>query len=107
VWIDVPKPLARVAAGRVAVAGVAWAPATGIAAVEVSADNGPWHPARLAAADGIDTWRQWTWTWDAAPGLRQLQVRAIDKAGVTQPSRRAPVYPSGATGWDSVVVTVT
>jgi len=105
--IDVPKPLARVAAGQVTVAGVAWAPATGIAAVEVSADNGPWHPARLAAADGIDTWRQWTWTWDAAPGLRQLQVRAIDKAGVTQPSRRAPVYPSGATGWDSVVVTVT
>ena len=105
--IDVPKPLARVTAGQVTVAGVAWAPATGIAAVEVSVDNGPWHPARLAAADGIDTWRQWTWTWDAAPGLRQLQVRATDKAGVTQPSRRAQVYPSGATGWDSVVVTVT
>ena len=105
--IDVPKPLARVAAGQVTVAGVAWAPATGIAAVEVSVDNGPWHPARLAAADGIDAWRQWTWTWDAAPGLRQLQVRATDKAGVTQPSRRAQVYPSGATGWDSVVVTVT
>jgi hypothetical protein len=26
---------------------------------------------------------------------------------VTQPSRRAQVFPSGATGWDSVVVTVT
>ena len=105
--IDVPKPLARVAAGQVTVAGVAWAPATGIAAVQVNEDNGPWQTARLGAADGIDTWRQWTWTWDAAPGLRQLQVRATDKAGVTQPSRRAQVYPSGATGWDSVVVTVT
>jgi len=31
--IDVPKPLSQVAAGRVTVAGVAWAPATGIAAV--------------------------------------------------------------------------
>jgi len=50
--IDVPKPLARVAAGRVAVAGVAWAPTRVIAAVEVSVDNGPWHVARLAAADG-------------------------------------------------------
>ena len=105
--IDVPKPLAQVAAGQVTVAGVAWAPATGIAAVQVSADNGPWHPARLAAADGIDTWRQWVWTWDAAPGLHTLQVRATDNKGVTQPSRRAQVFPSGATGWDSVVVTVT
>jgi DMSO/TMAO reductase YedYZ molybdopterin-dependent catalytic subunit len=105
--IDVPKPLAQVSAGRVAVAGVAWAPATGIAAVQVSVDNGPWHTARLAAADGIDTWRQWLWTWDAAPGLHQLQVRATDAKGVTQPSRRAQVFPSGATGWDSVVVTVT
>jgi DMSO/TMAO reductase YedYZ molybdopterin-dependent catalytic subunit len=105
--IDVPKPLAQVSAGQVTVAGVAWAPATGIAAVEVSVDNGVWHPAQLAAADGIDTWRQWVWTWDAAPGLHTLQVRATDEAGVTQPSRRAQVFPSGATGWDSVVVTVT
>jgi DMSO/TMAO reductase YedYZ molybdopterin-dependent catalytic subunit len=106
--IDVPKPLAQVAAGPVTVAGVAWAPATGIAAVQVSVDNGPWHEARLAAVDGIDTWRQWVWTWDAAaPGLHTLQVRATDNKGVTQPSRRAQVFPSGATGWDSVVVTVT
>jgi DMSO/TMAO reductase YedYZ molybdopterin-dependent catalytic subunit len=105
--IDVPRPLAQVAAGQVTVAGVAWAPATGIAGVEVSADNGPWHTAPLAAVDGIDTWRQWVWTWDAAPGLHTLQVRATDNKGVTQPSRRAQVFPSGATGWDSVVVTVT
>ena len=106
--IDVPRPLAQVPAGPVTVAGVAWAPATGIAAVEVSVDNGAWHPARLAATDGIDTWRQWVWTWDAAdPGLHTLQVRATDSKGVTQPSRRAQVFPSGATGWDSVVVTVT
>ena len=64
---------------------MAWAPATGIAAVQVNVVNGPWHPARLAAADGIDTWRQWVWTWDAAaPGLHTLQVRATD-------TRRHPV----------------
>jgi DMSO/TMAO reductase YedYZ molybdopterin-dependent catalytic subunit len=106
--IDVPRPLAQVAAGQVTVAGVAWAPTTGIAAVQVSADSGPWHQARLAAIDGIDTWRQWAWIWDAAtPGLHTLQVRATDNQGVTQPPRRAQVFPSGATGWDSVVVTVT
>ena len=88
-------------------AGVAWAPATGIAAVEVSVDSGPWQRARLAAADGIDTWRQWVWAWDARPGLHQLQVRATDNSGVTQTSRRAQPVPNGASGWDSVVVTVT
>ena len=105
--IDVPRPLAQLSAGRVAVAGVAWAPTRGIASVEVSVDGGPWHVARLAAADGIDTWRQWMWPWDATPGLHRLQVRATDRAGVTQPARRAPSFPNGASGWDSVVVTVT
>ncbi len=105
--IDVPKPLAQVKAGPVTVAGVAWAPHTGIAAVEVSADDGPWHQARLAAADGIDTWRQWRWDWDASAGLHRLRVRATDQAGATQTPRRTGPVPDGASGWDSVVVTVT
>jgi DMSO/TMAO reductase YedYZ molybdopterin-dependent catalytic subunit len=105
--IDVPKPLAQVPAGRIPVAGVAWAPSRGIAAVEVSVDGGRWNGARLASADGIDTWRQWVWTWDAAPGLHQLRVRATDSAGVTQTPRGAAPFPDGASGWESVVVTVT
>ena len=105
--IDVPKPLSQVPKGQVAVAGVAWAPHRGVSAVEVSVDNGAWHEARLAAADGLDTWRQWVWNWDATPGLHQLQVRATDGTGATQTSSRTGVFPNGATGWDSVVVTVT
>jgi DMSO/TMAO reductase YedYZ molybdopterin-dependent catalytic subunit len=105
--IDVPKPLSQVPKGQVAVAGVAWAPHRGISAVEVSVDNGGWHEARLTAADGLDTWRQWVWNWDATPGLHQLQVRATDGTGSTQTSSRTGVFPNGATGWDSVVVTVT
>jgi DMSO/TMAO reductase YedYZ molybdopterin-dependent catalytic subunit len=105
--IDVPKPLSQVKSGQVAVAGVAWAPHRGIARVEVNVDGGPWHSARLAAADGTDTWRQWVWAWDATAGLHTLQVRATDGTGTTQTSRRTGVFPSGATGWDSVVVTVT
>jgi DMSO/TMAO reductase YedYZ molybdopterin-dependent catalytic subunit len=104
--IDVPKPLAQVAAGRTAVAGVAWAPHRGISAVQVSVDNGSWHPATLAAADGIDTWRQWSWPWDAAPGLHSLRVRATDGTGAIQTSQEAGPVPNGASGWDSVVVTV-
>jgi DMSO/TMAO reductase YedYZ molybdopterin-dependent catalytic subunit len=104
--IDVPKPLARVKAGQVAVAGVAWAPHRGIDAVEVNVDGGAWHQARLAPADGIDTWRQWVWTWDASPGLHTLQVRATDGTGATQTSATTQVFPNGASGWDSTVVTV-
>jgi DMSO/TMAO reductase YedYZ molybdopterin-dependent catalytic subunit len=104
--IDVPKPLSQVNAGRITVAGVAWAPAKGIAKVEVSADNGPWQKATLAASGGIDTWRQWMWGWDARPGLHNLRVRATDNSGASQTPQRAYPVPNGASGWDSVVVTV-
>jgi DMSO/TMAO reductase YedYZ molybdopterin-dependent catalytic subunit len=105
--IDVPQPLAQIKPGRVAVAGVAWAPHRGISRVEVNVDGGPWHTAKLAATGGTDTWRQWMWPWDAPSGLHTLQVRATDGTGALQTSARAGVFPSGATGWDSVVVTVT
>ncbi|HYY19972.1 MAG TPA: molybdopterin-dependent oxidoreductase, partial [Streptosporangiaceae bacterium] len=104
--IDVPRPLAQVKAGRTTVAGVAWAPHRGIAGVEVSVDDGAWKRTRLAPG-GLDTWRQWVWRWDATPGLHQLRVRATDSTGATQTPRRAHPFPSGASGWDSVVVTVT
>ena len=105
--IDVPRPLAQVPAGRVAVGGVAWAPHRGISRVQVNVDGGAWHTAKLAAADGTDTWRQWVWPWDASSGLHTLQVRATDGTGAVQTKSEAGVFPSGATGWDSVVVTVT
>jgi DMSO/TMAO reductase YedYZ molybdopterin-dependent catalytic subunit len=105
--IDTPRPLARVAAGRVAVAGVAWAQHRGIRRVEARADGGPWRPARLAAEHSADTWRQWVWPWEATPGRHTLEVRATDGTGATQPEDRAPPFPDGATGWHSVVVTVT
>jgi DMSO/TMAO reductase YedYZ molybdopterin-dependent catalytic subunit len=105
--IDVPRPLAQVKAGRTAVAGVAWSPHRGVDAVQVRADDGPWNQARLAPVPGIDTWRQWVWEWDAPRGLHTLQVRATDGIHATQPSRRVPIFPNGATGWDTVTVTVT
>jgi DMSO/TMAO reductase YedYZ molybdopterin-dependent catalytic subunit len=105
--IDTPRPLARVPAGPVAVAGVAWAQHRGIAAVEVRVDGGPWQRARLAAVPSIDTWRQWVWQWDARPGRHTVEVRATDRTGTVQPSRRAEPFPSGASGWHSTVVMVT
>lgn len=105
--IDVPKPFAQVKAGRVAVAGTAWAQHHGVAAVEWQVDDGPWRRAELAPVPGIDTWRQWVAEWDAAPGAHTLRVRATDGTGTTQPQKRVPPFPDGATGWHSIVVTVT
>ncbi|NVI87784.1 molybdopterin-dependent oxidoreductase, partial [Actinomadura sp. BRA 177] len=105
--IDVPKPFARVKAGPVAVAGTAWAQHRGIDAVEWQVDDGPWRPAGMAPVPGIDTWRQWVAEWDAFPGSHTLRVRATDGTGTTQPAARTPPFPDGATGWHSVVVTVT
>ncbi|NCT90931.1 molybdopterin-dependent oxidoreductase [Cellulomonas sp. APG4] len=106
--IEVPADGAALPAGDVAVGGTAWAQHTGIEAVELSVDGGPWEPAELAAQVGLDTWRQWSWTWrDARPGSHELRVRAVDASGVTQTGEVAPVVPDGATGWHTVGVTVT
>ena len=104
--IDVPRSGDRVAAGRVAVAGVAWAPDTGIRTVEVSVDDGDWHEARLSQPLNADAWVQWVYDWDAAPGSYSLRVRATDARGVTQPESRTPPFPDGARGYHSVRVSV-
>ena len=84
--IDVPANGAPVKAGKVAVAGVAWAQHKGIEAVEARVDRGPWQEATLATVPGIDTWRQWVWEWDATRGTHLIEARATDKTGYTQTS---------------------
>jgi DMSO/TMAO reductase YedYZ molybdopterin-dependent catalytic subunit len=104
--IDVPKRRSTVAAGQVTIAGVAWAQHRGIAGVEVGVD-GVWYEAKLPAQDTIDTWRQWYYVWDAAPGYHELQVRATDQAGHTQTAVAHRTEPNGATGYHTIHVTVT
>jgi DMSO/TMAO reductase YedYZ molybdopterin-dependent catalytic subunit len=104
--IDVPTDGASVKAGKVAVAGVAWAQHKGIEAVEARVDHGAWHQATLAAVPGIDTWQQWVWEWDATPGTHLIEARATDKTGYTQTSVVADVAPNGASGYPATQVTV-
>ncbi|MER5891350.1 sulfite oxidase [Streptomyces sp. NPDC001941] len=104
--IDTPKPFARPGTGTVMVAGVAWAQHRGIDKVEVRVDDGPWQEARLAAEDTRDTWRQWSWPWQAQKGSHTLTVRATDRTGRTQTDKRTRTIPDGASGWHTVVVTV-
>jgi DMSO/TMAO reductase YedYZ molybdopterin-dependent catalytic subunit len=104
--IDTPKAFARVPAGRVVVAGVAWAQHRGITAVEVRVDGGAWRKADLSQQVNTDLWRQWKLEWDAPAGSHMLQVRAVDGTGEVQVETRTPPFPSGSTGWQSVLVTV-
>jgi DMSO/TMAO reductase YedYZ molybdopterin-dependent catalytic subunit len=104
--IDTPRAHTAVPAGRVPVAGVAWAQHRGIERVQVRVDSGPWQDARLAVQDSVDTWRQWVYIWDATPGQHTLQARATDDAGAVQTAQLADPFPSGATGYHTVPVTV-
>jgi len=104
--IDVPRAGARVTAGQVAVAGVAWAMHRGVTGVQVRVDDGAWQDARLAGEPTVDSWRQWVYEWTASPGSHTLTVRARDNTGQWQTDQLAPPAPDGATGHHSVIVRV-
>ncbi|MDE0654167.1 MAG: molybdopterin-dependent oxidoreductase [bacterium] len=104
--IDVPRRGSRVRAGRVAVAGVAWAPTKSVQGVEVQIGNGPWVAAEVSNNMSVNSWRQWVYAWDARPGSYQIRCRATDGTGYTQTSEVRPPAPDGATGWHTINVTV-
>ncbi|HEY0638799.1 MAG TPA: molybdopterin-dependent oxidoreductase, partial [Pseudonocardiaceae bacterium] len=104
--IDRPTGFQKVPAGPVVVAGVAWAQHTGIEAVEVRVDGGPWVPATLATEVNLDTWRMWRVELDLRPGGHTVEARATDRSGYTQTPERAEPVPDGATGWHSAFFTV-
>ncbi len=104
--IDTPRGLATLQAGRVAIAGVAWAQTRGIRAVEVRIDDGDWQSAQLADELNDVTWRQWSFVWNATPGRHSIAVRSTEKSGAIQTEERSEPFPSGATGQHSVIVIV-
>jgi DMSO/TMAO reductase YedYZ molybdopterin-dependent catalytic subunit len=104
--IDVPRPGVRVDPGTVAVGGRAWHQHTGVGAVEVSVDDGPWQPATLAAPIGTDAWRLWSWQWRATSGTHQLRVRMHDLDGTPQDSDVRPVFPGASSGLHTITIEV-
>ncbi|CAN5493729.1 sulfite oxidase [soil metagenome] len=101
----IDTPTGSVGAGRVAVAGVAWAPDRGVSRVEVAID-GTWRDAELSSPISDATWVQWLVRWDATPGDHTIAVRATDGEGVLQEERSSPPAPDGARGWHTVRVNV-
>ncbi|MCO8129048.1 molybdopterin-dependent oxidoreductase [Acidimicrobiia bacterium EGI L10123] len=104
--IDVPRSGQIVDAGDTVIAGVAWAQTRGISKVEVSIDDGPFAEAELADALTDDTWRQWRMPWTATAGAHRLAVRCTDGDGQLQREARDEPLPDGASGWQSLLVTV-
>jgi DMSO/TMAO reductase YedYZ molybdopterin-dependent catalytic subunit len=101
--IDVPRNGQDLARGPVTFGGVAWAQNRGVRAVEVRIDDGDWQPAQLGASYSNDTWRLWSFPWQAdRSGSHTITVRATDNTGSVQTSEQADPIPDGATGWHTV-----
>ena len=101
--IDVPKGGQKVPMGPVVFGGVAWAQNRGVRAVEVRIDDGVWQPAQQGASYSNETWRLWSFPWEAkSPGKHAITVRATDNTGATQTADRLGAVPDGATGWHTV-----
>jgi DMSO/TMAO reductase YedYZ molybdopterin-dependent catalytic subunit len=102
--IDVPRDGGTVTTGTVAVAGVAWAPDRGVAAVEVQVDGGDWQAAELSTPISDATWVQWLYRWDAPAGDHTLSVRATDGTGQVQTDQVTRPPPDGARGHHTIRV---
>jgi DMSO/TMAO reductase YedYZ molybdopterin-dependent catalytic subunit len=105
--IDRPDSRSEHPRGDVVIAGTAWAQHTGVRAVDVRIDDGPWLPADLAAQYSTDTWRQWRFTWSATPGEHTVACRAVDADGRAQVEEYASPVPDGATGLDTRTYAIT
>ena len=103
--IDTPGGFTPVGAGRIPIAGIAWAPDRGVSKVEVAID-GEWREAQLSTPISDTTWVQWVVPWDATPGSHRISVRATDGTGALQEERPSPPAPDGARGWHTVEVRV-
>jgi DMSO/TMAO reductase YedYZ molybdopterin-dependent catalytic subunit len=105
--IDVPKDEQNVPMGPTVFGGVAWAQNRGVRAVDVRVDDNGWQPAELGASYSNETWRLWSFPWQAkSPGKHTITVRATDNTGAAQTADRVGTVPDGATGWHTVNFTV-
>jgi len=105
--IDVPKGGQKVPMGPMVFGGVAWAQNRGVRAVEVRIDDAVWQPAELGANYSNETWRLWSFRWQAkSPGKHAITVRATDNTGAAQTADQVGTVPDGATGWHTVDFTV-
>ena len=104
--IDTPQDGRMLAAGTIAIAGVAWYQHRGISGVQVQINGGAWQDAKLATVVTVDSWLQWSFAWDAKKGNHTIAVRAIGGDGEVQTAALADPAPNGSTGLHTIQVSV-
>lgn len=105
--IDLPSQDETLTTGPIGVGGIAFSGDKGIGSVEVSSDGGrTWKQATLKQALGPYTWVLWTMDWQAPVGRLSLLVRSTDKSGRVQDPTLMDTLPDGASGYDSIVVSI-
>ena len=92
----------EIKAGKRLLRGRSWSGQGKIATVEVSLDGGKnWQKARLLEPNIPQAWVRWELDWNPRPGKYQLQARAADAAGNTQPDK-VPFNKKGYLYWGVV-----
>jgi len=94
--------------GQIPIAGVAFAGDRGISKVEVSTDGGvTWNAATLKTPKSPYSWVLWAVYWKpSTSGTFTILARATDGQGQLQDATVTQPFPNGATGYNSVTVTV-
>ncbi len=94
------------------ISGIAFANRSGVARVDVSADDGAtWHEAELVRGPSTLAWVEWRYEWqDARPGSYVIRARVTDGDGRTQRIGKdrllGGVKPNGTDLQHTVAVTV-
>ncbi|MSQ40624.1 MAG: hypothetical protein EXR55_02985 [Dehalococcoidia bacterium] len=106
--IDYPHSGAQIPLDPITVGGVAFAGNRGVQRVEISADDGAaWQPATVEPALSQYTWVRWSTVWrPPSQGNYTLLVRATEPTGQVQTSTDSGDFPDGASGYDSIRITV-
>jgi len=85
--ITEPETDTEIERGELRIRGVAWSGAPPIARVEVSLNGGPWLETRLVGERRRHSWQWWEFLLRLdEPGTLDIQARATDMAGRTQPA---------------------
>lgn len=94
--------------GETVICGVGFSPNDGIQTIQLSFDNGTtWVDTDLTYKGSVTEWFLWSYKWKPTQnGIYDVIVRLVNRLGIPQESQPSTGFPSGATGWHKITVTV-